>query len=119
MSTCQIMLLSSWLRALRTTGFRVFCTAISLNNAHCCTCHIRDCFMQVHRTAHNIHEAGRQTWSTARQSVTRPSSLLSIFSRSKPDEEWGSSDNAQDNADHRRQLLRYSNDHESNEAQDK
>ncbi|KAL0025051.1 hypothetical protein WJX79_002605 [Trebouxia sp. C0005] len=72
----------------------------------------------VHRTAHNIHEAGRQTWSTARQSVTRPSSLLSIFSRSKPDEEWGSSDNAQDNADHRRQLLRYSNDHESNEAQE-
>lgn len=72
----------------------------------------------VHRTAHNIHEAGRQTWSTARQSVTQPSSLLSIFSRSKPDEEWGSSDNAQDNADHRRQLLRYSNNHESNEAQE-
>ncbi len=115
---CQITLLRTWPSALSTGGCCVFCTTILVNVAHCSTCHITHGFMQVHRTAHNIHEAGRQTWSTARQSVTRPSSLLSIFSRSKPDEEWGSSDNAQDNADHRRQLLRYSNDHESNEAQE-
>ena len=73
--------------------------------------------LQVRSTAHNIGEAGRQTWSTARQGVTRPSSLLSIFSRSKPDEEWGGSGNDSSNADQRRQLLRVSNDQESNGAQ--
>ena len=69
--------------------------------------------LQMHRTAHNIHEAGRQTWSTAWQGVTRPSSLLSLFSRQKADEEWGGSRDDHGSADHRRQLLRYSNDHES------
>ena len=69
--------------------------------------------LQMHRTAHNIHEAGRQTWSTAWQGVTRPSSLLSLFSRQKADEEWASSRDDLGSADHRRQLLRYSNDHES------
>lgn len=72
----------------------------------------------MHRTAHNIHEAGRQTWSTAREGVTRPSSLLSLFSRRKPDEEWGESGNGDADADHRRQLLRYGNDQASPREQE-
>ena len=68
---------------------------------------------QMHRTAHNIHEAGRQTWSTAREGVTRPSSLLSLFSRKKADEEWEESGSDHGDADQRRQLLRYGNDQES------
>ena len=70
-------------------------------------------FLQMHRTAHNIHEAGRQTWSTARAGVTRPSSLLALFSRRKPDEEWGDAGNDNADADHRRQLLRYGHDQAS------
>lgn len=68
--------------------------------------------LQMHRTAQNIHEAGRQTWSTAREGVTRPSSLLSLFSRKKADEEWGNSGSDHGDADQRRQLLRYGNDQE-------
>lgn len=69
--------------------------------------------LQVQRTAQNIHEAGRQTWSTAREGVSRPSSLLSLFSRRKADEEWGDSGSDRADADQRRQLLRYGNDQES------
>lgn len=72
----------------------------------------------MHRTAHNIHEAGRQTWSTAREGVTRPSSLLSLFSRKKADEEWSDSGSNHGDADQRRQLLRYGNDQESPSEQE-
>lgn len=80
-------------------------------------CHIsaiRIWQMQVRSTAHNINTAGRHTWSTAWQGISRPSSLLSFFKKDQQEDTWTDGNAEGGESGQRQPLVRYNNEYEQN-----
>ena len=75
--------------------------------------------LQVRSTAHNINTAGRQTWSTAWQGISRPSSLLTFFKKDQQEDTWTDGNAEGGESGQRQPLVRYNNEYEQNGTEPK